>query len=119
MLKNILITAFVFILASGFVFAQDVVVTKGTVTVIQEITNSITRSSYPTFTVKKGVPVRWTLLVSMKDLNGCNSTIVIPEYKIEKKLGIGKNIIEFIPEKEGNIKYSCWMGMIKANIKVE
>lgn len=27
-------------------------------------------------------------------------------------------IIEFTPKEEGNISYSCWMGMIQSNIQV-
>lgn len=31
---------------------------------------------------------------------------------------VGKNIIEFTPKKKGTYTYTCWMNMIKNNIKV-
>lgn len=40
------------------------------------------------------------------------------KYKVKKKLEVGVNIIEFIPDKEETISYTCWMDMIKNNIKV-
>jgi plastocyanin domain-containing protein len=51
-------------------------------------------------------------------LNGCNNAIVIPEFKIEKRLQVGDNIIEFTPTKTGKFRYSCWMGMIRGTITV-
>ncbi|WP_243120209.1 hypothetical protein [Caloramator sp. E03] len=62
--------------------------------------------------------MKWIINVEEKNLNGCNNTIIIPKYGIEKELNPGENVIEFIPEEEGNITYTCWMGMIRSNIKV-
>lgn len=56
--------------------------------------------------------------VDKKQLNGCNEEILINEFGIDKKLNIGKNEIEFLPEKEGEYLYSCWMNMITNKIKV-
>ena len=33
--------------------------------------------------------------------------------KIDKKLDVGTNEIEFTPQEEGEYIYSCWMNMIK------
>jgi plastocyanin domain-containing protein len=30
----------------------------------------------------------------------------------------GDNIIKYTPDESGNIRYSCWMGMIKGQIRV-
>ena len=38
--------------------------------------------------------------------------------KIDKKLDVGTNEIEFTPQEEGEYIYSCWMNMIKNTIKV-
>ena len=38
--------------------------------------------------------------------------------KIDKKLDVGTNEIEFTPQEEGEYIYSCWMNMIKNKIKV-
>jgi plastocyanin len=85
---------------------------------IQEITTPLTRRGYPPLTVKAGTPVRWNLLAEKGTVNGCNNAIVIPEFRIEKKLQVGDNIIEFTPTKAGKFRYSCWMGMIRGTITV-
>lgn len=65
--------------------------------------------------IKKDIPTKF--IIDGKQLTGCNNAIVIPSLNIEKELQEGENIIEFTP---GNtdIDYSCWMGMIRGNIKV-
>ncbi|HEX3044166.1 MAG TPA: heavy metal transporter, partial [Bacillota bacterium] len=73
---------------------------------------------YQPFVVQKGIPVRWTIKAKAEDLNGCNNPVTIPKYNIQKKLVPGDNVIEFTPSEEGNITYTCWMGMISSNIKV-
>lgn len=85
---------------------------------IQKITTPLTRRGYPSFTVKAGIPVRWNLYAEKGTINGCNNAIVIPEYRIEKRLQPGDNIIEFTPTKSGRFRYSCWMGMIRGTITV-
>lgn len=85
---------------------------------IQVVTSSIGSRSYAPVVVQKGIPVRWAIKADKQNLNGCNNAITIPEYGIEKKLMPGDNIIEFTPQKTGNITFTCWMGMITSNIKV-
>ncbi|SKB00502.1 Sulfite exporter TauE/SafE [Caloramator quimbayensis] len=85
---------------------------------VQIINTEIGPSYYPPIVVQKGIPVKWIINVKEKDLNGCNNTIIIPKLGIEKELNPGENIIEFIPEEEGSITYTCWMGMIRSNINV-
>jgi sulfite exporter TauE/SafE/copper chaperone CopZ len=74
---------------------------------------------YPSITVKKGLPVKWTIDVELGALNGCNERIVIPDYGIEHAFTVGENTIEFTPDKAGRITYSCWMGMLRGYITVE
>ena len=85
---------------------------------VQEITSELTGYGYPAITVKAGVPVKWTIKAPKGSINGCNNALVIPEYKIEKKLQTGDNVIEFTPTRTGTFSYSCWMGMIRSNITV-
>ena len=85
---------------------------------VQEITTSFSSGRYVPITVQVGKPVKWTIQVTDKDLNGCNSTMVIPKFNIQKELSPGDNIIEFTPEETGTIPYSCWMGMIRSSITV-
>ena len=84
----------------------------------QEITTYVDYGSYESITVKKDIPVKWHIIVPEGKLNGCNNEIIIPQYDISIKLNQGENIVEFTPNESGNIPYSCWMGMIKSNIKV-
>ncbi|CAH2212218.1 urease accessory protein UreH domain-containing protein [Tepidibacter aestuarii] len=63
--------------------------------------------------VKVGEPVKINL--DIESLNGCNNPIVISKYGIEKDL-TKDNSIEFIPDTEGPITISCWMGMITTKL---
>jgi len=60
--------------------------------------------------IKKDIPVRW--IIDVKQMSGCTDEILLPEYKIRKTLKYGENIIEFIPDRLGEIKFSCWMQMV-------
>ena len=62
------------------------------------------------FTLRKGIPVKW--VIDGKEMNECNNTIVIPQYKMKIELKEGKQIIEFTPKESGVVPWSCWMGMI-------
>ncbi|PRR85427.1 sulfite exporter TauE/SafE family protein [Clostridium luticellarii] len=84
----------------------------------QNVRTELGTDNFPPIEVVKGVPVKWNLHVDEKNLNECNKALQIPEYKIKKNLAVGDNIIEFIPDKEGEFMYTCWMGMIKSRITV-
>ena len=85
---------------------------------VQVVTTNMKSGSYTPIVVQKGIPVKWTIKVDEGDLNGCNNPVTIPKYDQQYKLVPGDNLIEFTPEEEGNITYTCWMGMISSNIKV-
>ncbi|TCL62067.1 sulfite exporter TauE/SafE [Hydrogenispora ethanolica] len=85
---------------------------------VQVVTTTFQSGRYQPFVVQKGIPVRWIIKVSAADLNGCNNPVTVPRYNIQKKLVPGDNIIEFTPQEEGSITYTCWMGMISSTIKV-
>jgi len=84
---------------------------------VQVLTMSADSDGYTpnTLYVKKGMPLKW--VVNVKELTGCNSTIVVPDQNIEQKLQDGKNVIEFTPG-DHDISFSCWMGMKRGVIKV-
>ncbi|MBC2580408.1 sulfite exporter TauE/SafE family protein [Clostridium sp. DJ247] len=85
---------------------------------LQTVTTKIKSDSFPPIIVQKGIPVKWNIKADEQDLNDCNSTITIPKFKIEKKLSTGDNLVEFTPNEEGEIVFTCWMGMIKSKITV-
>ena len=84
----------------------------------QAVRTTVRSSSYQPFIVQKGVPVRWTVSVKPEDLNSCNSPLTVPEYGIRKRLVPGDNLIEFTPDREGTIAYTCWMGMVTSSIRI-
>ena len=85
---------------------------------VQVVEADLGPSGYPAIMVQKGIPVKFNLKATDSVINGCNATVIIPEFNIEKALAPGDNIMEFTPGEEGTITYSCWMGMITGNIKV-
>jgi len=62
------------------------------------------------FILKAGVPVKW--IINGKEINGCNNAIQVPKLGLDFDIVPGEQIIEFTPENEGIIPWSCWMGMI-------
>ncbi|NJD03719.1 MAG: heavy metal transporter [Ruminiclostridium sp.] len=85
---------------------------------VQVVSTQLESGRYSPIIVQKGIPVIWTISADGKNLNGCNNPVTIPKYSIQKKMVPGDNIIKFTPEEEGNITYTCWMGMISSNIRV-
>lgn len=76
------------------------------------------KNSYEDIILQKNVPVKMIIHVDKKYLTGCNNEFIIKEFNIQQKLEVGDNIIAFTPTKTGVYTYSCWMNMIKNNIKV-
>jgi plastocyanin len=62
------------------------------------------------FIVEKGKQVNWVIWGDA--VNSCNNEIVIPDLNISQKIKEGNNVITFTPEKEGELRFSCWMGML-------
>ena len=85
---------------------------------VQVVTTTLDDGSYKPIIVQKGIPVKWTIKATEEGLNGCNNPVTIPKYNIQKELVTGDNLIEFTPQAEGDITYTCWMGMVSSNIKV-
>ena len=75
-------------------------------------------NDYEDIIVQKDIPVKMIIHVESKYLTGCNNELELKDFNIKKKLEVGDNIIEFTPTEEGTYTYTCWMNMIKNNIKV-
>ncbi len=92
----------------------EAVLTNG----IQEVNMDVSASGYSpnSFVLKKGVPVKWN--VNVKQLTGCNQELVLNKYGIDKNLKEGLNVIEFTPDKEGTITFTCGMGMLRGSFIV-
>ena len=86
---------------------------------VQTVRTELASGRYAPITVQAGIPVRWTIHAEPGTLNGCNNRIIIPEYgRMQKKLELGDNVIEFTPARSGAFLYTCWMGMIRGRITV-
>lgn len=85
---------------------------------VQTVSIELGSNRYQPIVVQKGIPVKFIINAKQENINGCNSPVTIPKYNIQKELVAGENIIEFTPDETGTIPYSCWMGMIRSNIKV-
>lgn len=60
--------------------------------------------------LKAGIPVK--LVLTTKGVASCSRAFTIPDYNITKLLPqTGTEIVEFTPEKVGNLTYTCSMGM--------
>jgi len=84
----------------------------------QEINMEVNKYGWEpnSFILKKGVPVKWN--INVKQLKGCNNEIIVDNYGLDIKLKQGLNVVEFTPDKEGTVRWSCWMGMIPGNFLV-
>lgn len=67
--------------------------------------------------LQAGVPAR--LIINSVDSYTCASSFVIPEFRIQRQLKPGENIIEFTPKKTGRLPFSCSMGMFRGAFQVE
>ncbi|MEI6266448.1 MAG: sulfite exporter TauE/SafE family protein [bacterium] len=68
------------------------------------------------FTVKKGVPVRW--VINLKDISTCASSLVFSDMGIQQILKKGENVITFTPSQTGTLRFTCSMGMYSGEFKV-
>ena len=73
---------------------------------------------YQDIILQKDIPVKMIIHVDKKYLTGCNNELIIKNFNIKQFLEVGDNIIEFTPTETGTFTYTCWMSMIKNNIKV-
>jgi sulfite exporter TauE/SafE len=84
----------------------------------QRLTTEFEAYSYPPIQVKAGIPVEWTILVTEGNYNSCNNAIELPSFGLKADLDVGKTVVTFTPDKEGDFVYTCWMGMIKSTVRV-
>jgi len=93
---------------------SDLIVVDGK----QIINMNVDSSGYSpnSFVLKKGIPVEWK--ISVDELTGCNQELIMNQYGIDEQLQKGINTIEFTPDKEGTITFTCGMGMLRGNFIV-
>jgi copper chaperone CopZ len=86
----------------------------------QEISMKVDKYGWnpDTFIVKKGVPVKWNIYV--EELTYCFQGIRVPRYGLRYDFTRrGENVtLEFTPQEEGKVLFTCWMGMARGDIIV-
>jgi len=83
---------------------------------IVKMTQNASGYSPNSFTIKKGIPVKW--IITSEDAFTCAASIVSSKLGIRKNLSAGENIIEFTPTEAGNIRFTCSMGMYSGSFNV-
>ncbi len=83
---------------------------------VQVVEFDLESNSYPSLELQPG-PVKLIINADENSLNSCNYSITSIDLGFRQDLNVGENIIEFNAE-EGQYVYTCWMGMLGANIYV-
>lgn len=83
---------------------------------IVKMTQSGSGYSPNSFTIKKGLPVKW--VINSTNPYTCAASIVMPAFGIRQSLQEGDNTIEFTPKEIGTIRFSCSMGMFTGSFNV-
>ena len=84
----------------------------------QEVTITANRYGYQASSpiIKGDIPVRLTIKV--EELTSCNNAMYFPQYDKYIDLSKGDVIAEINPNGQ-DISFTCWMGMIRGNLRVE
>jgi sulfite exporter TauE/SafE len=69
-----------------------------------------------TFTLKKNVPVKWYI---KSVYPSCASSLVVQKLNIRTLLTEKEQVFDFIPKEEGEIPFSCSMGMYSGSITIK
>ncbi|MFA4954020.1 MAG: sulfite exporter TauE/SafE family protein [Patescibacteria group bacterium] len=102
--------------AEASVVRQDPDVTLENGVQVARMTQSSSGYAPSSFTVRKGVPVKW--IIDATDPYSCSSSIVLSAMGIRKNLAPGENVIEFTPDKVGTLRFTCSMGMYVGSFNV-
>ncbi|NYZ79519.1 sulfite exporter TauE/SafE family protein [Candidatus Micrarchaeota archaeon] len=84
----------------------------------QIIRMNVTSSGWKpnSFVLQKGVPVKW--IINGIQITSCNNRIIVRDYGLDFPINPGEQTVEFTPDKEGVVRWSCWMGMIPGTFVV-
>lgn len=102
--------------ANVLALASDTTVQRQGNVQIVKMTQSAYGYEPNTFTIVKGVPVKW--IINSTDPNTCASSIISSKIGVRQNLHPGENVIEFTPKETGTIPFSCMMGMYRGSFAV-
>ena len=87
---------------------------------VQSATVTFTDKGYQPRSLKlrRGVRARVTFIRKIEET--CGKAIAIPEYNIRRDLPLNKPVVvEFTPNKAGEFKFTCGMGMLRGTLVVQ
>ena len=100
----------------GVDMSADMVATMGPGYQTIEMNFSEANNNPKVVVLQKGVPVRWK--IHNDETQSCVTDVVVPKLGLDVPLKKGEQIIEFTPQQEGLIPWSCSMGMTTGTFKV-
>lgn len=85
---------------------------------VQIVEMSVLNTGYTpnTFTIQKGLPVRW--IVKGVNIYGCQGFLNVPKLGIQQALKLGENIFEFTPIENDTISFSCSTNAVQGLFRV-
>ena len=93
---------------------------RSTETKLQSLNIAVTKDGFTrsSFTVRKNIPLRLTFVRKVEVT--CATDVVIPDYDIKRELPLNEPVVvEFTPEKSGEINFACGMNMQRGKIVVK
>lgn len=87
---------------------------------VQSMTVTLTDKGYQPRSLKlrRGVPARVTFIRKIEET--CGKAIAISEYNIRRDLPLNEPVVvEFTPNKAGEFKFTCGMGMLRGTLIVQ
>ncbi len=63
-----------------------------------------------------GMPAK--IIMDIEGISRCNSPVLIPKEGLEVDLLRAEPVFEFTPKEVGNLRITCWMGMITTNAEI-
>lgn len=85
---------------------------------VQVVTMNVVARGYAPnhFTIRAGIPVRWE--INGVNTYGCQSILQFPALNLTTYIKSGLNVIEFIPQGQGQLAFHCAMGMYSGSFTV-
>ncbi len=106
--------------ASLLLFAVIVAAQSQKSSSLKTITVKITKKGFvPTgLSLQRDVPIRFIFIRQTAET--CGIEVVFPEYKISNPLPLNKPVrVEFTPTKEGELRFTCGMDMLRGKVVVQ
>ena len=69
---------------------------------LQTVSFDLEYDAYADMIVQKNIPVRMTIRAEQAKITGCTNEVICNDFGFDAALQPGDNVIEFVPEEEGD-----------------